>query len=139
MKKIKKAVKPEDCLAFLGDKYQIEWFFDEKLKSEVKEYFENLSENQQGKLLQMFEVMGTTGLIRNKVKFRNEGDKIYAFKPKPDRFLCFFTKGKKLILTNAFIKKQDKLPQSEKDRAIKRMENYEARIKEDSYYEKESN
>jgi hypothetical protein len=29
-------------------------------------------------------------------KIINEGDKIYAFKPQADRFLCFFYEGKKL-------------------------------------------
>lgn len=49
--------------------------------------------------------MGEQGKIFDETKFRNEGDKIYAFKPQPDRYLCFFFQGKKIIVTNAFIKK----------------------------------
>ncbi len=74
-------------------------------------------------------------LIQNKTIFRNEADGIYAFKPKPDRFLCFFFKGKKIIVTNAFKKKQDKLPKQEKDRALARRADYEARVKKGIYYE----
>jgi hypothetical protein len=45
--------------------------------------------------------------------------------------------GKKVIITNAFWKKQDKLPQGEKDRAVNSMNLYRQRIKEGTYYEKE--
>lgn len=82
--------------------------------------------------------MGEVGKIRNKQQFRNEGDKIYAFKPQPHRFLCFFFIGSKIIVTNAFMKNQQKLPQGEKDKALKCKEDYENRTKKGSYYEKES-
>jgi hypothetical protein len=81
--------------------------------------------------------MGDIGKISDQTKFRNEGDKIYAFKPQPHRFLSFFVEGKKVIITNAFWKKQDKLPQGEKDRAVNSMNLYRQRIKEGTYYEKE--
>ena len=48
-----------------------------------------------------------------------EEDGIWAFKPKPDRFLSFFTSGKKIIITNAFEKKCQKLPPAEKEKAEK--------------------
>ena len=60
----------------------------------------------------------------DKTKFRYEGDEIYAFKPQPDRYLAFFKKGKKVIVTNAYRKSGRKMPQSEKDMAIKCMEDY---------------
>ncbi len=52
------------------------------------------------------------------MKFRNEGDQVYAFKPKPYRFLCFFFKGQRVIATNGFYKDQDKLPPNEKKLAL---------------------
>ncbi len=79
--------------------------------------------------------MGSRGQIKNKTKFNFEGDKIYAFKPQPHRFLCFFYTGKKIILTNAFHKKTDKLPKNEKDRALKIKDDYETRINRGNYYE----
>lgn len=59
----------------------------------------------------------------------------YAFKPKPDRFLCFFYAGKKIILTNAFRKKQPKLPKNEKTRAMRLKNDYETRVKKGKYYD----
>jgi len=37
--------------------------------------------------------------------------------------------------TNAFTKKQDKLPATEKERALKAMQDYEQRVKTGTYYE----
>lgn len=68
--------------------------------------------------------MGDFGKIIDVTKFRNENDGIYAFKPQPDRYLCFFIKGKKIIVTNAFRKTCKKLPKKEKDTAIKCRNDY---------------
>ena len=70
--------------------------------------------------------MGDFGVIHDTTKFRNEGDSIYAFKPQPDRYLCFFFSGKKIIVTNAYRKKSDKLPKREKEIALKNMAKYKA-------------
>ena len=79
--------------------------------------------------------MGDFGRIFDKTKFRNEGEQIFAFKPKPDRFLCFFTAGRKIIITNGFVKKSDKLPPGEKDRALRAKADFETRMKKGTYYE----
>ncbi len=49
--------------------------------------------------------------------------------------LSFFVKGKKIIITNAFRKKSQKLPQKEKEKAINYRKNYLKRIDEGRYYE----
>jgi phage-related protein len=49
-------------------------------------------------------------------------------------FLAFFFAGGKLIITNAFAKKSDKLPPGEKDRALKRKKDFEQRVQAGSYY-----
>lgn len=125
----------KEYIAYKGEAFQIEWYYSEKGSSQPLDYAEELSVQERVKLLNLLEVMGNIGKIRNREKFRNEGDKIYAFKPQPHRFLCFFIEGKKIIITNAFRKKQQKLPQREKDRALKAMESYKQRIKEGTYYE----
>ena len=127
--------KTYEYIAFEGEKFLIEWYFDSKGNSIALDYFESLNEDEQIKLLSLFELMGNIGVIKNETKFRNEGDKIYAFKPQPHRFLCFFFTGQKIIITNAFHKKTDKLPPKEKERALKIKENYESRISSGDYYE----
>ncbi|MCD6046207.1 MAG: hypothetical protein K0R48_1370 [Gammaproteobacteria bacterium] len=122
-------------IAFEGTEFVIEWYFDTKGNSAALDYFESLNEDEQLKLLYLFKLIGNNGEIKNKTKFRYEGDKIYALKPQPHRFLCFFFKEQKIIVTNAFHKKTDKLPINEKDRALKSKEDYELRVNRGEYYE----
>ena len=124
-----------EYIAYEGEKFTIEWYFTENKNCPALDYFEGLSNDRKRSVFQLFQLMGDLGEIRNKTKFRNEGDKIYAFKPQPDRFLCFFMKGKKIIVTNAFEKKSQKLPKKEKDKALKLKKDYQSRLNEGIYYE----
>lgn len=126
-----------EYVVYEGQEFVIEWYHDAKGKSQAAEYFEELDDDQKIQLLKLVKLIGDMGEIQNKQKFRNEGDKIFAFKPKPERFLCFFTEGSKVIITNAFVKKQDKLPQTEKDRALRYKADYLERVKKGSYYHEE--
>ena len=124
-----------EYIAYKGDQFSVEWFYDRNGKSQALDYFNKLDEQRQNKVLYLFKRMGDHGGIKDLTKFRNEGSGIFAFKPKPDRFLCFFRIGQKIIVTNAFEKRQDKLPKSEKDRAVERKKEYETRILKEDYYE----
>ncbi len=113
-----------DKTAYKGRKFTIEWYYDDRDKSEALEYFLSLTDRRKDKILHLFRVMGDFGKIISEEKFRNEGNQIYAFKPTPDRFLCFFYTGAKIIVTNGFEKKTEKLPSREKSRALRHMNNY---------------
>ena len=121
--------------AYTGVCFSVEWYYDETGNSRVLGYYEALSMHERVSVLRLFKRMGDVGEIRDKTKFNYEGDQIYAFKPDAERFLCFFMRGKKIIVTNAFRKKQQKLPQREKEAALKSKENYEQRIKKGDYYD----
>jgi len=62
--------------------------------------------------------------------------KIYSFKPQPNRFLSFFIEGRKIVITNAFRKKSDKIPKNEKKRAIDYRLDYLSRTEKGTYYGK---
>ncbi|HTJ49965.1 MAG TPA: type II toxin-antitoxin system RelE/ParE family toxin [Cyclobacteriaceae bacterium] len=128
---------PKEYVAYEGQQFTIEWYYSTKDESQAHEYYQSLDTNDRIKVLKLFKMMGDIGKIRDETKFRNEGDKIYAFKPQPHRFLSFFVEGKKIVVTNAFWKKQDKLPPGEKDRALTCMKSYRERVKEGTYYEKD--
>ena len=125
----------EEYIAYEGAKYTIEWYFDVKGNSQSRDYLLELSPNAQRKVFYLFKRMGDFGKISDKTKFRNEGDEIFAFKPQPERFLSFFVKGKKIIITNTFRKKTDKLPKGEKEKALNYKNDYLKRTKEGKYYE----
>ena len=120
---------PREIIAYEGTKLTIEWYYDDSGYSQAFEYAEALDDADRKKLAALLMVIGDIGQLRNLQKFRYEGDKIYAFKPKPHRFLAFFFAGGKVIITNAFVKKSDKLPPGEKDRTLKCMKDYEHRVK----------
>ncbi|MFH1832443.1 MAG: type II toxin-antitoxin system RelE/ParE family toxin [bacterium] len=123
-------------IAYKGRYFTIEWYFDDRGNSKALEYYNSLSIEEKDKTLYLFRTMGDFGKIRNQQKFNFEGDQIYAFKPIPHRFLSFFFIGSKIIVTNAFEKKQQKLPPREKDKAVSYRQDYEIRVKRGTYYEK---
>lgn len=125
----------QDFIAYEGEKFTIEWFFDENGESEALNYFKSMSLPQKRKILMLFKRIGDFGKISDITKFRNEGDQIFAFKPQPDRMLSFFYTGKKIVVTNGYLKKSQKLPKREKDKAIKYMQSYDERVKKGVYYD----
>jgi phage-related protein len=114
----------ESCVIYSGEKFTLEWYYDKNGKSVAYDYFVETTREQRRKFFVLARKMGDSGKIFDIKKFRNEGDGIYAFKPKPDRYLSFFTDGKKIIVTNGFIKKTDKLPKNEKELAMKYRQDY---------------
>ncbi len=125
----------KEYIAYCGEQFIIEWYCSGCGYCQALEYFEELSETQQDRLFYLFKRMGDFGKINNKTQFRYEGDDIFAFKPQTDRFLCFFVKERKIIVTNAFRKKTDKLPRNEKEKALSCRDDYERRLKDGTYYE----
>lgn len=128
-------MKKKQFIIYEGPEYTLEWYWNENSKSPAREYFNELDNEQKLKAYKLFETMGAQGKIFNKEKFNYEEDKIYAFKPKPDRFLCFFFEGSKIIITNGFEKKSDKLPKNEKEKAVRYKNDYLKRVKGGSYYD----
>jgi len=122
-------------VAYPGSKFTIEWYFNERGKSAVLEYFQALPLERKKKLFSLLRLLGDIGKISNKEKFRYEGDKIYALKPSPDRFLCFFIEGSKVVITNAYEKKMAKMPAKEKQWALKAKADYIKRNTGGTYYD----
>jgi phage-related protein len=117
----------EDCVIYAGPFFTIEWYYDKNGNSPAYDYFIKISQEQKRKFLILVKKIEDFGKIYDKTKFTNEGDKIYAFKPQPDRYLSFFTKEKKIIVTNAFWKKTQKMLPNEKTLAVKYMNEYYTR------------
>jgi phage-related protein len=127
--------KTSEYIVYEGNAFVIEWYFDPSNKSEALEYYNSLDANDRRQLLKLVKRMGDVGEIKDTTKFRNEGDKIYAFKPQPNRFLCFFNEDQKIIITNGFRKKQNKLPVNEKNNALNKREEYLNRVQSGDYYD----
>lgn len=125
----------KEFIVYSGTEFTIEWYHNERGKSLAKKYFDELDRQRKLDAFELFMTMANQGKIFNITKFRYEGDGIYAFKPKPDRFLCFFYSGKKIIVTNAFEKKKDKLSLVDKKKALDYQRDYEHRVVRGEYYD----
>ena len=125
----------KNYIAYGGNSLTIEWYFTIRGKSEALLYFEDLPIDRKKKIANVIRLLGDVGKIFNKEKFRNEGDKVYVFKTLPDRFFCFFFDGAKVIVTNAYAKKSEKMPLREKQKALKAMQDYIKRVQGGTYYE----
>ena len=120
-----------DCVVYIGQCFTVEWYFDRNGYSQPYEYFLSTTQAQKRKFFVLVKRIAEFGKISDITKFRNEGDGIYAFKPQPDIYLSFFIKGKKIVITNGFCKRTEKLPKTEKERALVSKDDYLSRNEED--------
>ncbi len=127
----------KEYLAYKGNKFIVEWYYTQKGESQPLEFFNSLSMIEQQKFFHLIKRIGDFGFISDITKFRNEENGIYAFKPQPNRFLSFFFEGGKIIITNGFIKKSQKLKKQDKACAVSAREDYTRRVKEGNYYDKD--
>ena len=111
----------ENFLVYSGERYSVYFHAETSNSSSVNDYFENCDDITQSSLLFLVKRMSDIGHIYDITKFRIEdrANKIYCFKPKSERFFCFFFSGKKIIITSAYTKKRQKLDRSELNRTIK--------------------
>lgn len=65
------------------------------------------------------------GIVKNKKQCREIGDDIYEFKASNGaRVLWFYDEGSVIICSHGFVKKSQKTPKTEKERAIKIRQQY---------------
>lgn len=110
----------EDFLIYGGEYYSVYFHAERRNFSEVHDYFESCDNVTQASLLFLVKRIADTGRIWDETKFRIEdkANKIYCFKPKRERFFCFFVVGKKIIITSAYRKKRQNLDRRELKKAI---------------------
>ncbi|MFH0754495.1 MAG: type II toxin-antitoxin system RelE/ParE family toxin [Candidatus Omnitrophota bacterium] len=116
----------EKFLVYSGDWYSVYFHAQTNGCSEVFNYYKGCNDATRASLLYLVKRMADVGQIYDETKFRLEDKqaKIYCFKPKDERFFCFFLIGRKIIITSAYSKKKQKLDLRELMKAIKIREEY---------------
>ena len=116
----------ENFLLHSGERYSVYFHAETNEFSSVFEYFENCDDVTQASLLNLAKRISDTGTIYDETKFRIEDKqhKIYCFKPKKERFFCFFFTGREIIITSGYTKKKQKLDRRELERAIRIKDQY---------------
>lgn len=129
-------LKPSEYIFYKGQKYQVEFYFNEKGELPAKEYFDAVDRQVKIKLLALVKYIAEEGRLFDEGKFRivDKNEKIYEFKPMAHRFFNFFYEGKKIVLTNAYRKKSQKVNHKELVRAVTLKKDYESRVKGGRYY-----
>ena len=129
-------INENDYIFYQGEKFQVEFYFTAHGELPAKKYFDSSERLIQIKLLALVKYIAEEGRLFDETKFRlvNKNEKIYEFKPMAERFFNFFTEGKRIIITNAYRKKGQKVDPRELAKAIKLKKDYEYRVKKAVYY-----
>lgn len=108
-------------LAYDGSIFRIEFFVGGDGSAPVEDWLESQPLKTQLKFAALFKTMGDVGKIFNEQKFKHltGTDQLFEFKADQGRVLCFFFVGKRVVLTHGFVKKSDKTPRGEIERAEK--------------------
>lgn len=110
----------KNFLVYKGEHYSVYFHGEEETSSKVYDYFAKCDAVTQASLLFLIKRIADIGTIYDKTKFRIEDkeNKIYAFKPRKERFFCFFFLEKTIIITSSYRKKRQKLDRGELRKAI---------------------
>lgn len=128
--------KKEEYIFYRGEKFQVEFYFTEAGKMPAKEYLEEAALDIKVKLAALVKYIAEQGKVFDITKFRvvDSKEKIYEFKPLQYRFFNFFYEGRKIIITNGYMKKSQKVSKKDLERARDIKKDYTYRAKEGSYY-----
>ncbi len=131
--------KKEEYIFYEGLKFQVEFYFTKKGELPAKAFLEKkLLRNVVVKLAAFVKLIADEGRLYDEQKFRvvDKKEKIYEFKPIGHRFFSFFYEKGKIIITNGYIKKSQKVDRRELQKAINLKKDYIQRVSGGKYYGK---
>jgi hypothetical protein len=136
--------RPEEILIYEGTYFIAGWYYTEAGRLPAHDYYRNMSETDQERLDDMIEYFCNcspgTFLPLTLYRVEDATNRIFAFKPRDERFFNFTTAGAKLILTNAYHKHSQKMAKHDLEQlriAARYREDYLKRVKEGMYYAKQ--
>lgn len=111
------------------EKYIIEFYREKDGTEPAKEFIESLEPKMLAKVLKIFDLLEINGPQLRMPYSEYLRDGIFEIRAKHGtditRILYFFVIGKRIILSNGFVKKDNKIPRMEIERAIKHKIDYE--------------
>lgn len=115
--------------------YEIEFYSTEAGDEPVREFLDGLSPKMRAKAIRELLILQDKGNELREPHSKYIGEGVFELRIKfasdISRIFYFFVVGNKIILTNGFIKKQQKTPKREIDRAIQFKNDYERRMEND--------
>lgn len=118
--------------------YEIEFYEDKNQKSEVYEYIKNLQNKNSKeckqklkKITLYIDLLSEYGLMLTEPYIKKISDEIWELRPLRDRILFASWHNNKFVLLTVFMKRTQKTPKREIERAKKLLEDYKKRSEED--------
>ena len=110
----------ENFFVYSGERYSVFFHAEDSDSSKVFDYYQECDDVTRASLLYLVKRIADIGHIYDETKFRIEDKqhKIYCFKPRKERFFCFFFTGQKIIITSGHTKKKQKLDRNELRKAV---------------------
>jgi len=110
-------------VAYKGSKFTIA-FAQTGSGCPAGEFFDALEDSDKAKLMALFRLLGDQGRISNPEKFGSLGDGLYEFKSFQIRMPFAYARHERrlVIISHGFIKKRDKAPKEEIERARRILE-----------------
>jgi phage-related protein len=103
--------------------WMIEFYKDEKGNEPVLQFIENLQPPEKAKIIWMIDLLEKTGVNLTEPYSKHIEGSLWELKPQRNRILYFLNK-RTFVLLHGFRKTSKKLPVSEKEIALRRMEEY---------------
>lgn len=111
----------------------VEWAVDARGNMPGKEFYMGLSADNKAKVVTLFQRLAETGRITNRQHFRQLGPTagpnrgLFEFKRFQIRFIGDFRPGNRFIVAHGLIKKADKLPKADIEKAARILAEHDAR------------
>ena len=132
----------DDVLIHPGRHLTAEWYYTVDCRMPAHEYYAALAEVDQDRFDDMIRYLcdSKPGVLLPKTLYRVEdpANKIYALKPRSERFFNFTTSGAKVIVTNAYHKHSQQMTKADIEVlkvAVRYRHDYLNRVLEGTYYE----
>ena len=134
--------RPEDILFHDGVYFSVEWYYTERGALPALEYYRRMPEIDQHKLKLLVKYLADspfgTRLPLSMYRIEDPDNRIFAFKPRGERFFNFTAEGSAVVITNAYHKHSQKMTRQDREQlrlAVRCRQDYLRRVKEGSYYE----
>ena len=117
--------------------YKIEFYEDKNGKSEIYEYIKKLNNNKSKenriklkKIKAYLEMLSIYGLNLSEPYIKKIDNEIWELRPLKDRILFASLHNNKFILLSVFMKKTQKTPKKEIEKAKKNLKDYKKEVSE---------
>lgn len=115
------------------DKFEVEFYTKDNGEKPAKDFILDLDVKMRAKILGLIDVLEEKGIELREPYSKHLEDGIFEIRGKVgtgiSRVLYFFYCGKKIILTNGFVKKKQKTPRKEIELAKKHRKDFLERAK----------